>query len=90
MIFQELNLNVINVMKLYFNETNENKYSELKYSDDTQSIMVNEKEINNLYVSDLNQSFLETSPASKGCKKFSFDETLKSIQRHDICYFRKS
>ena len=40
--------------------------------------------------SDLYQSFLETSPASKGCKKFSFDETLKSIQRHDICYFRKS
>ena len=73
MIFQELNLNVINAMKLYFDETNENKYSELKHSDDTQNIMVNEKEINNLYVSNLNQSFWGTSPASKGYEKFSFD-----------------
>ena len=38
-------------MKIYFKKSNDEDHSELKHSDDTEDILANEKEINNLLVS---------------------------------------
>ena len=50
-IFQKMNLTIINMMKVDFDECSDNKHLKLKNLIDTQEIEVNQQEIRKLYVS---------------------------------------
>ena len=57
-----MNLTIINMIKVDFDECNENKHLKLKnFLWDTQDTVVNEQEIRKLYVS-TSSSVLENSP----------------------------